>query len=214
MIYNWSHLTPLDQVKVIILGNHPTPKPDYSHGLAYSQSIQTSKLSGTMNNIHQKIFNEFSIDQHFQIPSHGSLVSWAKSGVLLFNIIQTICKSPGTSHHQIGWERFTISVLNLIDQEGGSSFQDGLIKKGLVFLVWGDLALKHINQSLIPTSNRNHLILKSQHPQPSTAHLGFFESNHQFNLTNEFLKNHYGINSIINWCQLEKIDPIDVLKRN
>lgn len=218
MLYNWSHLTPLDKVKVIILGNEPINKPDFTHGLAFSQSSKKSRVLGTMNNIHDELMHQF-VDQSFQKPSHGSLVSWAKSGVLLLNIIQTTSRSPGTPHYGIGWERFTDEVLKLIDQEGGSSLQEDSksdqLTKGLVFLVWGEIALKHINHSPIPTSKRNHLILKSQHPQPSTAHLGFLGSNHHhFRLTNEFLEKTYGTEARIDWCRLEKLDPNDVLKRN
>ncbi|EGG03108.1 uncharacterized protein MELLADRAFT_90449 [Melampsora larici-populina 98AG31] len=144
-LYNWSHLTPLNKVKVIILGDEPSNKPGFSHGLAYSQSITSKRILGTMNNIHNELNHQFP-NQFPSNLSHGSLVSWTQSGILLLNIIQTIPRSTGTSHQGIGWERFTQVVLNLIDQQGGSDLQ-----LGLVFLIWGENALNQINQSSIPS---------------------------------------------------------------
>ncbi|EGG03125.1 uncharacterized protein MELLADRAFT_117430 [Melampsora larici-populina 98AG31] len=216
MLYNWSHLTPLDQVKVVILGTEPCKKEAFSHGLSFSQSVTQKRILGTMSSIHYELSEEFP-DQSFK-PKHGSLVSWAESGVLLLNIIQTTPRSQTLNHRGIGWERFTDVILDLVNRFGGSSikgaeFDDEVcLSKGLVFLVWGELAAKRIHQSAIPSSNRNHLILKTSHPQPSTSHLGFIGSN-QFKLTNEFLEKTYGSQSKIDWCKLEAIDPIDSLKR-
>ncbi|KAH9821234.1 uracil-DNA glycosylase-like protein [Melampsora americana] len=210
-LYNWSHLTPLDQVKVIILGNEPSRKSNDSHGLAYSQSIHQNRISGTMNNIHTELFNQFP-HRASSKPNHGSLVSWAESGVLLLNIIQTISRSPGESHHRIGWESFTDSLLEIIDRHGGTSIEGASLDhqhrptKGLVFLIWGEFAFERLRHSSIPTSNRNHLILKTSHPQPSTSDLGF-KGSHHFILTNQFLETHYGSASKIDWCELEKKEP-------
>ncbi|KAG0144026.1 hypothetical protein CROQUDRAFT_80384 [Cronartium quercuum f. sp. fusiforme G11] len=209
MLYNWSRLTPLGSVKVVILGCEPSTIPDSATGLAFSQNVNDKRISGTITNIHTELENQFP---EFQRPDHGSLVSWAQEGVLLLNVIQTTRRCTSLAHADIGWEKFVNAALELIDRSGGGSLNrfdsdsDGSLNKGLVFLVWGVLAAQRINLSPIPASDRNHLILRSPHPHPKTAHTGFFHQNH-FKLANEFLEKTYGSKACINWCNLQRVNP-------
>lgn len=106
-----------------------------------------------MSKIHTELANQFPGE--FQRPNHGSLVSWAKSGVLLLNIIQTARRNLSKEHAGLGWERFADVILELVDRMGGHKLVEpdatSPPSKGLVFLVWGDMASNRIEQSPIPS---------------------------------------------------------------
>ncbi|MBW0478851.1 hypothetical protein O181_018566 [Austropuccinia psidii MF-1] len=207
-LYNWSRLTPLNKIKVVILGSMPLSCPGRAHGLAFSQSVD-SQISGTIGCIHEELRHEYPTT--FVRPNHGSLVSWARAGVLLLNITHTTQRdlNKQQQHSEFGWDKFTRGVLEVVDQEGGdSSMLKDKSTNGLVFIVWGKLAAKQLDLAGITTSCRQHRILYCPAtPQPSSAHRdGFFHNNH-FLLANDFLKECYGSEHQIDWCNLECIDP-------
>ncbi|CAH7685562.1 uracil-DNA glycosylase-like protein [Phakopsora pachyrhizi] len=195
-LYNWSRMTPLNQVKVVILGLQPSPVDNRSDGLAFSQRTGT-RIGGTLNNIFKELSNQYP--DRFVKPKSGSLSSWASQGVLLLNIHQTVCRGYSAKQYDIGWGKFLRLALNAIDQYGGSSLK-GNSDQGLVFLAWGEEAKVFIEKSPIPTSKRNHLILKSHHPEPASARLGFFNNQH-FIISNKYLKTRYGVE--IDWCNFD-----------
>ena len=118
------------------------------------------------------IYKELKNDINKEIPDHGFLEDWAKQGVLLLNSVLTVESGKANSHKNIGWEKFTESVIRLISQK----------KENLVFLLWGNFAQK---KELFIKSNK-HLILKSSHPSPLSAYNGFLGCKH-FSKTNDYL---------------------------
>lgn len=170
-IFTAFELTPFDKVKVVILGQDPYHGINQAHGLSFS--VQKGvKIPPSLRNIFKELQNEF-ID--FEVPQNGDLTNWAKQGVLLLNATLTVgaCK-PG-SHQKQGWELFTDEVIKTISNR----------KEHLVFILWGNYA----QQKEILIDAKKHLILKSTHPSPFSAHNGFFGSK-PFSKTNEYLKEH------------------------
>ena len=177
-IFTAFNLTPVEEVKVVILGQDPYHGPNQAHGLSFS--VQKGvKIPPSLQNI----YKELQQDIGFKIPSHGNLSSWASQGVLLLNAILTVKKGQPASHRKIGWEQFTNAVIEKLSNQ----------QKQLVFLLWGNFA-----KSKLPliNSNNGHLILTAAHPSPFSAHNGFFGTKH-FSKTNDFLKKHK--KKIINW---------------
>ena len=177
-IFTAFNLTPVEEVKVVILGQDPYHGPNQAHGLSFS--VQKGvKIPPSLQNI----YKELQQDIGFKIPSHGNLSSWASQGVLLLNAILTVKKGQPASHRKIGWEQFTNAVIEKLSNQ----------QKQLVFLLWGNFA-----KSKLPliNSNNGHLILTAAHPSPFSAHNGFFGTKH-FSKTNDFLKKHN--KTIINW---------------
>ena len=177
-IFTAFNLTPVEEVKVVILGQDPYHGPNQAHGLSFS--VQKGvKIPPSLQNI----YKELQQDIGFKIPSHGNLSSWASQGVLLLNAILTVKKGQPASHRKIGWEQFTNAVIEKLSNQ----------QKQLVFLLWGNFA-----KSKLPliNSNNGHLILTAAHPSPFSAHNGFFGTKH-FSKTNDFLKKHN--KKSINW---------------
>ena len=156
--------------KVVILGQDPYHGPRQANGLCFSVSEEVSIPPSLLN-----IFTEIKNDLGKPIPSDGNLTRWAQQGVLLLNATLTVrARKPG-SHQKKGWETFTDAVISTVSQE----------KEHIVFLLWGAYAQK--KESLIDTSK--HLVLKSLHPSPYSADLGFFGNRH-FSKANEYLRIH------------------------
>jgi uracil-DNA glycosylase len=177
-VFNAFHLTPFDQVKVVILGQDPYHGANQAHGLAFSvQPGQTPPPS--LMNIFQELKNDLHTDR---LPMNGDLSHWAKMGVFLLNSILTVRANQALSHANHGWERFTSQVISLIQRE----------KTGIVFILWGAKA-----QAMIPLiDQQKHFIIKSPHPSPYSADRGFFGSK-PFSQTNQYLINQG--QSPINW---------------
>lgn len=177
-IFNAFKLTEFDQVKVVILGQDPYHNVNQAHGLAFS--VQKGIITPpSLKNIYKELANDLP---NFQIPQHGYLTAWAKQGVLLLNTVLTVRAHQAHSHANIGWETFTDRVIEQLNQH----------REHLVFLLWGSHAQKkghHIDP-------KRHLILKTVHPSPLSAHRGFFGCQH-FSQTNHYLIQH-GIEPI-NW---------------
>jgi len=169
LIFNAFNLTPVNNVKVVIIGQDPYHGAGQAHGLSFSVPNGVKIPPSLMN-----IYKELQSDMHKEIPEHGLLENWASQGVLLLNSVLTVESGKANSHKNIGWEKFTESVINLISRK----------KNNLVFLLWGSYA--HKKEEFIHSNN--HLILKSVHPSPLSAYNGFFGCKH-FSQTNKFLKN-------------------------
>lgn len=181
-IFNAFTKTSYDNVKVVIIGQDPYHGENEAEGLSFSVKIGIQKPPSLIN-----IFTELKSDLGIDPPNHGSLVSWAKEGVLLLNATLTVIKDTPRSHANKGWEIFTDEVIKLINQKNTP----------VVFILWGSDARS--KKKLI--TNPKHFIIESAHPSPLSAYRGFFGSK-PFSKTNEFLEKN-GIKPI-NW----KIDNI------
>jgi uracil-DNA glycosylase len=160
--------TPFDKVKVVIIGQDPYHGEGQAHGMCFSVK-KGVKIPPSLRNI----YKELSSDLDLEIPEHGNLSSWASEGVLLLNAVLTVEHSKAGSHHGRGWEEFTDSVIEYLNNE----------KENLVFILWGAPAQKKARK----VDESKHLVLKSPHPSPLAAYRGFF-GNHHFSKTNEYLK--------------------------
>lgn len=163
-------LTPLEEVRVVILGQDPYHGENQAQGLAFSVP-DDQKLPPSLRNI----FKELGDDLGIPSPKKGDLTSWAKQGVLLLNTVLTVEAGKAGSHHNRGWEAFTDEVLKAVNRE----------RKNVVFILWGSPAQK--KASLIDESR--NLILRSAHPSPLSSYRGFFGSK-PFSKTNEYLRSH------------------------
>lgn len=166
-IFNAFNLCPFDKIKVVILGQDPYHEPNQAHGLCFSVLEPTPAPPSLKN-----IFKEINLDLGITPHESGDLTRWASQGVLLLNATLTVEAHKAGSHQGKGWEEFTDRVIfNLANR-----------KSGLVFLLWGSYAQKKgefIDQT-------KHLVLKSVHPSPLSAHRGFF-GNHHFSQANNYL---------------------------
>jgi uracil-DNA glycosylase len=169
-IFNAFNTTPVEKVKVVILGQDPYHGPRQAHGLSFSVQTGVPQPPSLMN-----IFKEMNTDLGLAIPQHGNLENWAKQGVLLLNASLTVRANEPMSHAKIGWAAFTDTVIKKISEE----------KEHVVFILWGKFAQEKI--ALIDQSK--HYIIKSAHPSPLSAHNGFFGSR-PFSKTNEYLMKH------------------------
>lgn len=165
--FNAFKYTPLDQVKVVILGQDPYHGPDQAHGLSFSVRPGVKTPPSLKN-----IYKELETDLGVQPVNHGYLASWAEQGVLLLNAVLTVEQANAASHQKKGWEQFTDKVIHIINEQ----------LDGVVFLLWGSYAQKKASF----VDQNKHLVLKSVHPSPLSAHRGFF-GNRQFSQANEFL---------------------------
>ncbi len=169
-IFNAFHLTPLSQVKVVILGQDPYHNVGQAHGLCFSVRKGVEVPPSLVN-----IYKELHDDLGCEIPKHGCLTKWAKQGVLMLNTVLTVRAHEPNSHRGIGWEEFTDAAIAALNSQD----------RPIVFILWGSPAQKKARM----LNNPNHLILKAPHPSPLSAYRGFFGSK-PFSQTNEFLKDH------------------------
>ena len=155
-IFTAFHLTPLSQVKVVIIGQDPYHGVGEAHGLSFSVRDGV-KLPPSLKNIYKELESDLGI-----INSRGDLTSWAKEGVLLLNSVLSVRKDTPASHKNIGWELFTDYVISKVNEK----------EEGVVFVLWGNFARN--KKELI--TNPKHLIIESVHPSPFSARNGFFGS--------------------------------------
>lgn len=167
-IFNAFKLTPLSNVKVVILGQDPYHEKGQAHGLAFS-TPEGRPVPRSLKNI----FKEISEEYGYPIPESGCLEKWAKQGVFLLNTVLTVEDGNANSHSKCGWQTFTDNVIGILNSQ----------PHPIVFLLWGKQAEK--KKELI--KNPNHLVLVTSHPSPFSARRGFLGSNH-FRLANEFLE--------------------------
>lgn len=156
-------LCSFDDLKVVILGQDPYHEPDQANGLAFSVN-KGIRIPPSLINIYKEIGCEGRPD--------GDLTHWAEQGVLLLNATLTVRRGEAGSHQNKGWERFTDAVIKCIAEQ----------KHGVVFMLWGAYAQRKAEF----IDGTKHLLLKSPHPSPLSAHRGFIGNNH-FNLCNEYL---------------------------
>lgn len=166
-IFNAFKLTPLGNVKVVILGQDPYHEEGQAHGLAFS-TPEGRPIPRSLKNI----FKEINAEYGYPIPSSGCLEDWAKQGVFLLNTVLTVEAGKANSHSKCGWQTFTDSVIKILNEQ----------HQPIVFMLWGKQAEK--KKELL--TNPNHLVLITSHPSPFSARRGFLGSNH-FKLANEFL---------------------------
>lgn len=167
-IFNAMHLTPLGQVKVLILGQDPYHNEGQAHGLCFSVRPEVD-IPPSLENI----YKELQDDLGCKIPNNGYLVKWANQGVLMLNTVLTVRAHKAFSHQGQGWEQFTDAVIRAVNEQD----------RPIVYMLWGKPA-----QSKIPMlDNPKHLILKAPHPSPLSAYRGFFGCKH-FSQANEFLR--------------------------
>lgn len=160
-------LTPLDQVRVVILGQDPYHGPGQAHGLCFSVPPGVRPPPSLLN-----IYKELESDLLLPRPNHGFLEYWAKQGVLLLNSVLTVEMAQAASHSKKGWEQFTNAIVRIVNEK----------PEPVVFMLWG--AYAHKKAANVDTSR--HLVLKAAHPSPLSAHNGFLGCKH-FSQCNAFL---------------------------
>jgi len=179
--FNALNSTPLNRVKVVILGQDPYPTIGHAHGLCFSVLSNVKPLPKSLQNINKELYSDIGVNN----THTGYLQPWAEQGVLLLNAVLTVEAGKSNSHQGKGWEKFTDKIIEIINRE----------LNGVVFILWGGYAQK----KGIAIDSSKHLIIKSPHPSPLSAYRGFFGSR-------PFSRANYYLQSIgkepINW-QLE-----------
>ncbi len=174
LIFNAFNHTPFEQVRVVIIGQDPYHGQDkeqpQAHGLSFSVPQGVALPPSLLN-----IYKEISSDLNIQMSRNGDLTPWANQGVLLLNATLTVEQAQAGSHQGRGWEAFTDAAITALNAH----------REGLVFVLWGSYAQK--KGAFI--DEKKHLVLKSVHPSPLSAHRGFF-GNHQFSTINRYLTEH------------------------
>jgi uracil-DNA glycosylase len=167
-------LTPLEEVRVVILGQDPYHGAGQAHGLCFSVHPKVRVPPSLVN-----IYKEMEADLGIPPCRHGFLEHWARQGVLLLNAVLTVEMGQAASHQGRGWERFTDAVIRLVAAK----------PEPVVFILWGSHAQK--KAAFVDSLERGgrHLVLKAPHPSPLSAHTGFFGCRH-FSKANAFLKEH------------------------
>lgn len=162
--------TPLEKVKVVVLGQDPYHGPNQAHGLSFSVPVG-QKIPPSLINI----YKELEADLGLVLPQHGNLQQWADQGVLLLNSVLSVEANKAASHQGKGWEEFTDKVIQVLNKE----------REHLVFLLWGAYAQR---KGRVIDQER-HLVLQAPHPSPLSAHRGFLGCGH-FSKANSYLMRH------------------------
>ena len=167
-------LTPLDKVRVVILGQDPYHGVGQAHGLCFSVRPGVPPPPSLVN-IYKELKSDLGIDR----PAHGFLEPWARQGVLLLNSVLTVEMGRAASHRERGWEKFTDAIVRLVAAKSDP----------VVFMLWGSYAQK--KAAFVDSTERGgrHLVLKAPHPSPLSAHAGWFGCRH-FSKANAFLEAH------------------------
>lgn len=182
--FNALNSTPLDQVRVVILGQDPYHGPGQAHGLCFSVRPDVPPPPSLVN-----MFKEIQEDLGITPPDHGCLQPWAEQGVLLLNSVLTVVQGQAGAHQGKGWEVFTDKVIETVNRE----------REGVVFLLWGNYARKKGSQ----IDRSRHLVLEGPHPSPLSAYRGFFGCRH-FSSANEWLQKQG--RTPVNWALPSKAD--------
>ena len=164
------HLTPLEKVKVVILGQDPYHNIGQAHGLSFSVR-QGIEIPPSLENIYKELHEELGC----YIPDNGYLIKWADQGVLLLNAVLTVRAHRAHSHAGHGWEQFTDAAIRAVNEQD----------RPIVFLLWG----RDARDKKAMLNNPQHLILEAPHPSPLSAYRGFFGCGH-FKEANKFLEAH------------------------
>lgn len=183
LLFNAFSYTPVDEVKIVILGQDPYHGAGQAHGLCFSVTPGTA-IPPSLKNIYKELHDEVG----FVIPDHGCLVPWAREGVLLLNSVLSVECARAGSHQGKGWERFTDKVIDVINRR----------RKGVVFMLWGGYAQR--KGAMIDTSR--HCVLKAPHPSPLSSYRGFFGCGH-FTRANQYLLEHG--ETPVNWALSDRV---------
>ena len=167
-VFSAFELTPLADVKVVILGQDPYHNVGQAHGLCFSVKPDVEIPPSLVN-----IYKELHDDLGCYIPNNGYLVKWAKQGVLMLNTVLTVRAHQANSHRGIGWEEFTNAAIRVLNEQD----------RPIVFILWGSPAQRKKEM----LNNPKHLVLEAPHPSPLSAYRGFFGSK-PFSQTNAFLE--------------------------
>ncbi|KAG8827256.1 uracil DNA glycosylase [Serendipita sp. 399] len=184
-IYSWSRLTPLEDVKVIILGQDPYHGPNQAHGLAFSV-LKPTRHPPSLVNIYKELKTSVP---GFVIPKSGDLTPLAEAGVLWLNTSLTVRAGEAASHSKIGWDKFTRAVMEAVLSRPS--------KRGVVFMAWG----AHAQKAIAGFDRKKNKVLTSVHPSPLSANRGFLGCNH-FWLANEWLVEKYGEEAKVDWTAI------------
>lgn len=175
--FNALNTTPMDKVKVVILGQDPYPTPCHAHGLCFSVLPRVKPIPKSLINIYKELNDDLGITNQ-----SGHLQSWAEQGILLLNSVLTVVSGQANSHQGMGWEYFTDSIIKILNAQ----------PRPIVFILWGSYAQK--KGAVI--DSQKHYIIRSPHPSPLSAYRGFFGSR-PFSKTNAFLQKNE--QEIIDW---------------
>lgn len=170
-LFNAFHLTPLENTKVVIIGQDPYHEPNQAMGLAFSVPSDEKVPPSLVN-----IFKEIENDLGYKMKMNGDLTYLAKQGVLLINAYLSVRKGMPLSHHCAEYEKLMLDIISLLNN----------LNQPIVFMLWGNFARKYKKY----LQNPNHLVLESVHPSPLGANHGGWFNQHQFSKCNDFLKKH------------------------
>ena len=169
-ILNAFAFTPLEKVKVVILGQDPYHEPGQANGLCFSVH-KGIEIPPSLVNIYQELHDDLGL----KIPNNGDLTKWAKQGVLLLNTVLTVRAHQANSHRNHGWEQFTDAIIQAVETQD----------RPIVYMLWGTPA----QTKAVMVTNPLHLVLRAPHPSPLSAYRGFFGCRH-FSQCNAFLEAH------------------------
>lgn len=167
-LFSAFNLTPLEKVRVVILGQDPYHGKNQAHGLSFSVPAGV-EVPPSLRNIYKELANDVGI----RVPQSGNLQTWAEQGVLLLNSVLTVEAAQAGSHQGKGWECFTDAVVELLNRQ----------RESLVFMLWG----KYAHKKGVKIDRNRHLVLQAPHPSPLSAHRGFIGCAH-FSKTNDYLE--------------------------
>ncbi len=174
-IFKAFNATPLEKVRVVILGQDPYHGKNQATGMGFSVP-KGEKIPPSLRNIYKEAYRDLNqAGYSFEIPSHGDLSLWAREGVLILNTVLTVREGEAGSHRNMGWEIFSDRVIQVLNSLDGP----------LVFCLWGRPAQEKISK----LTNSNHLLLQSSHPSPLSANRGFLGCGH-FSKANDFFRDH------------------------
>lgn len=162
--------TPLDQVRVVILGQDPYPTPGHANGLCFSVRPDVRPLPKSLQNIFKELADDLGIEN-----TNGDLTPWADQGVLLLNAVLTVASGQPASHRGWGWEALTDAAIRYLAEQ----------PRPIAFVFWGAQAQRKARYIHRP----EHLVIESPHPSPLSVHRGFFGSR-PFSRINAFLESH------------------------
>lgn len=183
-IFNAFHFTPLNNVKILLIGQDPYHNENQAIGASFAVPPNQKDIPPSLVNIYKELHDDLGC----YIPNNGYLKKWAEQGVLLLNTVLTVRAHQANSHQGKGWEEFTDATIRAVNEQD----------RPMVFFLWGRPA--QMKKKML--TNPKHLILEAPHPSPLSAYRGFFGCKH-FSKANEFLK----LNGIepIDW-QIENIE--------
>lgn len=160
---------PLQNVKVVILGQDPYPTKGHAHGLCFSVESDVRPIPKSLKNIYKEIESDLLV----KTPADGNLLRWTEQGVLLLNAVLTVREGDAGSHSGKGWEKFTDAVIDKLNKE----------KTGIVYMLWGSKAQEKAEK----LNAEDNYILKAPHPSPLSAYRGFFGCKH-FSKANHYIQ--------------------------